>query len=135
MTALRIGLGLLLCTGCRDRPGATVALPDEVPSSAARDQPPLPLNAEPPVEYPAALADQRIGGRAVLRLFLDSTGRVVPESTSVQESSGYPALDSAALAATPRLRYAPALRDGAPVAVPFLQPFNFRPPSGGATTP
>lgn len=136
MTSARLGLGLLFCLGCQARPEATVALPDQMPSNAPKtDQPPIPLNAEPPVQYPPALAAQRIGGTTILRLFLDSLGRAVPESTTIQESSGYPALDSAALAAAPRLRYAPALRDGTPAAVPFLQPFNFRAPSGGATTP
>jgi protein TonB len=64
---------------------------------------------------------------------VDDSGRVVAESTRVQESSGYPALDSAALAAVPRLRYAPALRDGRPVATGFMQPFNFRAPPGGGS--
>ncbi len=131
-----LAISLLCCLGCGPKPDATVALPADQPSTAGRrDEPPIPLNPDAPVQYPAALAAQRIGGSVILRLFLDSTGRAVPESTAIQESSGYPALDSAALAAAPRLRYAPALRDGKPIAVPFLQPLNFRPPPGGATLP
>ena len=123
------------CLGCRSKPETTVALPEKNPNAASRrDEPPIPLNAEPPVAYPEALAAQRIGGKVVLRLFVDSTGKVTPESTTVQESSGYPALDSAALAAAPKLRYAPGLRNGVAVAARFLQPFNFRPPVG-ATPP
>jgi TonB family protein len=64
----------------------------------------------------------------VLRLFVDSTGRLVPESSRVAESSGYPALDSAALAGARQLRFAPARRHGLPVATAFLQPVEFRHP-------
>lgn len=88
------------------------------------------LNADPPVHYPPALYDQRIEGDVVLRLFVDSTGRVHPESTRVAESSGYPALDSAALTGAAQLRFAPAKRRGVPVATEFLQPIEFRHPQG-----
>jgi TonB family protein len=126
---------LAACLGCRSKPETTVALPDKNPNaSPRRDEPPVPLNAEPPVSYPEALAAQRLGGSVILRLFVDSTGKVVPDSTAVQESSGYPALDSAALAAVPKLRYAPGLRNGTAIGARFLQPFNFRPPVG-ATPP
>jgi protein TonB len=121
-------LALLVGTGCTAKPDATVALPADRPAPDRRDEPPIPLNADAPVGYPEALLTQRIGGTVILRVLIDSAGLVTPESVSVQESSGYPALDSAALAAGPRLRYAPALRDGKPVATFFLQPFSFRAP-------
>jgi periplasmic protein TonB len=54
---------------------------------------------------------------------------VVPDSTRVLTSSGVAALDSAALASVPRLRYVPGQRDGRPVAMPFVQPIQFRPGS------
>jgi protein TonB len=111
---------LVVACGKRPSGGASVG------GGAPRDQPPVALDAVPPVEYPPALYAQGIEGRVVLRLFLDSAGVVVSDSTTVQESSGVPALDSAALAAVPRLRFAPALRDGKPAASPFLQPFDFR---------
>jgi hypothetical protein len=44
-------------------------------------------------------------------------------------------MDSAALAAAPRLHYAPAVRNGAPVAALFIQPVHFRHPDRGGTTP
>ena len=99
------------------------------------DEAPVPLDAQSPVEYPTALFDQAIGGTVVLRLFVTETGTVVPDSTRVQESSGYPALDSAALAAAPKLRYAPATRNGAPIASPFTQPIIFRAPERGGIIP
>ncbi len=89
----------------------------------------------PPVEYPAALFAQRISGTVLLRLFVDEKGALVPDSTRIQESSGYPALDSAALAAAPKLRYAPAMRNGAPVATLFTQPIHFRHPDRGGPIP
>jgi TonB family protein len=76
------------------------------------------------------LFDQRIEGDVLLRLFVDSTGAVVPDSTRVVETSGYPALDSAALAGARDLRYAPAKRRGIPVATSFVQPIQFRHPQG-----
>ena len=130
-------LGALVFLGaCGKKPDATLTLPANLAASAPRrDEPPVALDAEPPVEYPPALYQQRISGTVLLRLFVDETGRVMPDSTRLQESSGYPALDSAALAAVPKLHYAPALRNGAPVATFFTQPIHFRHPDRGGTTP
>ena len=51
------------------------------------------------------------------------------------ESSGYSALDSAALAGARKLRFAPARRRGLPVATAFLQPVEFRhPQASGAVS-
>jgi len=71
----------------------------------------------------------------ILRLHADSAGRLVSDSTRIAESSGYPALDSAALAAVGDFRFAPALRNGTPVAATFLQPVHFRHPQAGGVTP
>lgn len=125
----------MLVTACRTRPDGTLALPAEQAAAPRRDEPPVALDPEPQVSYPPALWQQRISGTVLLRLFLDETGKVVAESSRVQESSGYPALDSAALAAVPRLHYAPALRNGSPVATLFTQPVHFRHPDRGGTTP
>jgi protein TonB len=94
------------------------------------------LNPDAPIAYPAALFEQNIEGEVVLRLFADSTGRLIPESTRVVESSNYPALDSAALAGSAKLRFAPAKRHGVPVATAFLQPVDFQHPgsSGPGTS-
>jgi protein TonB len=98
------------------------------------ESPPVALG-EPAVEYPPALFMQGISGSVELRLFVDSAGQVVPESTTVQRTSGYAALDSAALAAAPKLRYAPGRRAGRPVAMTFLQPIHFRHPATTDSTP
>jgi TonB family protein len=100
------------------------------PAAPPDQEPPVALNADSPIQYPPRLFDRRVEGDVVLRLFVDSTGHVVPESSRVGESSGYPALDSAALAGAKKLRYAPARRRGAAVAAAFLQRIEFRHPQG-----
>ena len=117
-------LAAVACGGDQppERTATAVAPPDL--------EPPVAVNADAPVSYPPALFDQRIEGDVLLRLFVDSTGAVVPESTRVMETSGYPALDSAALAGARELRYAPAKRRGIPVATSFVQPIQFRHPQG-----
>ena len=124
---------LLLLVACSRSDANTVRLPDQ--TARRGDEPPVMVNPESPVEYPAALFARGIEGRVILRLYVDEAGRLVPDSTRIAESSGYPALDSAAVSAAPRFRFAPALRNGAPAAAAFLQPVHFRHPDAGGTTP
>jgi TonB family protein len=128
--------GVALAGGCRRKSDGTLTLPaDQTATGVRRDEPPVAIDPESPVGYPPALYQQRISGTVLLRLFVDETGKLIPDSTRVQESSGYPALDSAALAGAPRLHFAPALRNGIPVATLFTQPVHFRHPDRGGTTP
>lgn len=127
---------LAIGTGCAGKPDRTVKLPEErVPVVTREGDPPVALNAVSPVEYPLAPFQQRISGTVLLRLFVDEAGSQNPDSARIQESSGYPSLDSAALAAAPRFRFAPALRNGIPVATAFTQPVHFRHPDRGGATP
>lgn len=91
-------------------------------------EPPVAINAEPPVSYPPALFREGVEGTVVLLMFVDETGQLVPDSTRIQDSSGYTALDSAVLAGVDSMRFAPARRNGQPVATWFLQPVQFRRP-------
>jgi TonB family protein len=121
----------LACGGSAPPPdpqGAQAAPPPESES-------PVALNPDVPIAYPPALFEQRIEGEVVLRLFTDSTGRLIPESTRVAESSDYPALDSAAVAGSARLRFAPAKRHGIAVATTFLQPVEFHHPGTTGRAP
>jgi TonB family protein len=122
--------GATAMLGCSDRTVGTVALGDHQPAAteSTADQPPVAINPVTPMVYPTALLEQGIEGRVLLRLFVDAQGTLVPDSTRVAESSGYPALDSAALTGSTELRFSPALRNGRPVAAPFLQPVHFRHP-------
>jgi TonB family protein len=85
-------------------------------------------NAEPPFRYPPALYARKVQGNVTLRLWVDSTGTVRPESTQVAEQSGHAALDSAAVAGAGALRFAPAWRDGRPAGTAILFPVYFRHP-------
>lgn len=115
---------LVIATACRQDAG-----PRSLPGQPAQGfETPVMINPESPVNYPEDLFGQRVEGTVVLRLFVDAQGTVVPESTRLAEASGYPALDSAAMAGVPLMRFAPARRDGAPVATVFLQPVHFRHP-------
>jgi TonB family protein len=134
--AATLVVGTLACGGSSPPPDAQGVQAPPPPESEA----PVALNPDVPIAYPAVLFEQRIEGEVVLRLFTDSMGRLIPESTRVAESSNYPALDSAALAGSARLRFAPARRRGVPVATTFLQPVEFHYPGspertgGGGTT-
>jgi TonB family protein len=118
-----LALGVIACGGSGPAPSA---------GSAPAEEPPVAVNAEPAVQYPPDLYDRRVEGDVVLRLFVDSSGQLTPESTRVSESSGFAALDSAAVRGASRLRYAPARRHGLPVATAFLQTVEFRHPGGSA---
>jgi TonB family protein len=123
--------GVLLVGGCSRQDASLMRVPADRPGSTpALDGPPVALNAESPVSYPQSLLEQGVEGIVVLHLFVDATGALVRDSTRVAESSGYPPFDSAAVAAVPLFHYAPAVRDGTPVATAFLQPVQFRNPQG-----
>jgi len=127
---------LVSMAGCSGREDGTVRLGEHQPDTESpADQPPVATNPVSPMEYPQALLNEGIGGRVLLRLYVDSAGRLIQDSTRIAESSGYPALDSAALSGAAALRFSPALRNGRPIAAPFLQPVHFRNPRARSETP
>jgi len=132
------GLALMaVLAACGRKDDGTMRLVDRdapAPVSSA-EEPPVAINPVSPVRYPNALLDQGIEGQVLLRLYVDSAGRIVPDSTRIEESSGYPALDSAALVGSPDLRFSPALHQGRPVAAPFIQPVQFRGPRARPRSP
>ena len=131
--ALPTTIALVATVACSRPEADTVKLPENPVQRG--DEPPVLVNRVSPVTYPSALLARGIEGKVVLRLFVDTLGRLSPDSTRLAESSGYPAMDSAALAAVAEFRFAPALRNGVPVAAAFLQPVHFRHPQAGGTTP
>jgi TonB family protein len=92
---------------------------------------PVAINSESPFQYPVDLYDQGVEGEVRLRLYVDALGRIHPESTRIAASSGFPSLDSAAVAGAALLRFAPAHRAGEPVGASFIQPVIFRRRQGG----
>lgn len=113
----------LAAAACRSGPP-----PEQAGAAPPEEEPPVAVNPQAPIHYPPALFDRGVEGEVVLRLFIDSTGKVVPESSKVGESSGSRSLDSAALDGSKQLRYAPAKRRGVPITTWFLQPVEFRQP-------
>jgi len=100
-----------------------------VPPPAARpDELPSLVTSELPFHYPAELYARKAQGNVTLKLFIDKDGRVLGDSTRIEEPSGYPALDSAALRGAPQLRFVPAKLHGEPVPVSLLFPVYFRHP-------
>jgi TonB family protein len=114
--------------GCMDRESAQQAIESMAASGVRPDELPVMLNREPPFRYPQALWASRVQGNVTLRIFIDSTGSVRPESTSVWESSGYPAFDSAAVNGSSELVFRPAKIRGEPISLPILLPVYFRHP-------
>lgn len=126
------GIVLLVLACGTEQSGST---PDASRQPTRGFEPPVAVNAESPIAYPPELHEEGVEGTVILRLFVDETGAVVPESTRIAEGSGYLELDSAALGGVAAMHFAPAWQDGAPVATLFLQPVHFRHPdslsSGG----
>ena len=122
---------LLALAACGHSSGGGDAAVPPPPAEEA----PVAINPEVPVAYPPALFDRGVDGEVKLRLFADSTGKLVPESTKILESSGYPAMDSAALAGAPHLKFVPGRRHGLPVATAFEQAIEFRHPSSAPVAP
>ena len=128
--AAALALALLAppLSGCIDDETAQGIASTIAIGGARPDELPAMLNTELPFRYPAPLYEQKVQGNVELRLFIDSTGVVRPESTMVQTSSGYGALDSAAVLGSRELRFVPAKKDGVPMAVAVVMPVYFRHP-------
>ena len=99
---------------------------------ATPDEKPRMLNEDLPFHYPPALYARKVQGNVTLRLYVDRTGQVTPDSTRIEESSGYAGLDSAAVKGSQDLRFAPASLRGEPLGVSILFPVYFRHPDARA---
>lgn len=75
-------------------------------------------------EYPPLLRDAGIGGTVRVYFFINESGRV--EQVRIDQSSGHPALDEAAINVAGAYDFSPALNDGEPVPVWVSFPITFR---------
>ena len=89
---------------------------------------PMLLSKELPFLYPPALFAAKVEGDVGLRLFIDSLGLVVQESTTVVEPSAHPEFDSAAVAGAPFLQFQPARSEGSRIGKTVVLPVKFRLP-------
>jgi protein TonB len=92
------------------------------------DVAPVMLNKELPFRYPPALYAQKVQGNVTLRIYIDREGGIVGDSTRVAETSGFNALDSAAMKGSRDLKFVPAKTQGQAVPVSILLPVFFRHP-------
>jgi len=85
-------------------------------------------------EYPRDLRQAGIGGVVQVRFLVTAEGRVDPATLSPHWATR-PGLAAAALRAVPRMRFHPAQKDGAPVAVWVTLPLCFGTACGGPQEP
>jgi TonB family protein len=131
---VRLLLLLTLCAGtaCGDRETSQRVAQAFQASAATPDEVPRMLNTDLPFRYPAALYARKIQGNVTLRLRIDRDGQVSADSTRIEESSGYVALDSAAVKGSQELQFIPAKLRGEPMPVTILFPVYFRHPDAPA---
>jgi TonB family protein len=120
-------ISLLGPLACIDKNDAKKMI-EAMQSSSLPDSLPAMQNTELPFKYPPELYAQKVQGNVTLRIHIDTSGRVQPESTTVVETSGYAALDSAAVHGARVLHFRPAYTNGAPLAISVLFPVYFRHP-------
>ena len=123
---------LFLTIGCSEQDTTQKMAQAFQPRAAHPDEVPRVLNTDLPFRYPAALYARRVQGNVTLRLYVDTTGQVRADSTRIDESSGYAALDSAAVKGSQELRFVPAKLHGEPLAATVLFPVYFRHPEAHA---
>jgi TonB family protein len=97
-------------------------------ASARPDVLPTMTNKDLPFRYPPALYAEKVQGNVMLRLYVDTAGVVVNDSTKIVESSNVAMLDSAAVRGSRELQFVPAKLRGVPMAVSILFPVYFRHP-------
>ena len=106
------------------------------PAAAGPFVMPVLVNEKLPFEYPYDAWQRGVGGEAVLRIHIASSGAV--DSVALAESTGDRALDSAAVADAYSLRYQPAQRGEEVVSVWAYLPVRYpmpaaaRPDDGGS---
>ena len=125
-----LGLTLLsmIAVGCIGEKETKVIREGFEAAARRPDELPVMLNKRPPFQYPAGLLTKKVQANVVLRIHIDVDGKIVPESTTVAESSKVPELDSAAIRGARDLRFVPAKKRGQPISVTVNFPVFFRAP-------
>ncbi|MBV6520046.1 MAG: hypothetical protein MNPFHGCM_00150 [Gemmatimonadaceae bacterium] len=120
--ALLLAMSAMACSG------------DRSVSRRLRSREPVELPAlittELPFRYPPGLYLQGVQDDVTLRLFIDSSGAVVRESTRIEEPSRYALFDSSAMEGATRLSFRPARQGEHRLGHAVLFPVKFRVPNG-----
>lgn len=112
MRSITLAVVILLFAGI-----ATIAVAGEAVTGAADAKPRQdPMHPVTQPEYPVEARRDGSEGAVILDFVVRPDGQVEPSSIGVEESSGYPVLDDAAVAEAAKWRFLPATRNGAPVA-------------------
>ena len=122
----------LAIVGCMDQSTPKKVVQVFQTGRATPEETPRMVNEELPFHYPPALYARKVQGNVTLRLYVDRAGQVTPDSTRIEESSGYAGLDSAAVKGSQDLRFTPARLRGEPLGVSILFPVYFRHPDAHA---
>lgn len=120
--------GMLLLVACGDMKQSW----DRLRGAEEAVELPALLTTELPFRYPPDLFAQQVPGDVTLRLFIDSLGLVVPESTRVAEPAAHPGFDAAAVEGATRLVFRPARRGERRIGYTVLFPIKFRVPAGAS---
>lgn len=87
-------------------------------------EPPAPIPAPSPFEYPVDLWEQQAEGETMLLVHVTEIGDV--DSVSVDMSSGFPAFDSAAVRGAHKLKFSPARQGDLRIPAWTRVPVRFR---------
>ncbi len=98
-------------------PVAPSAPPKLIPASAVQYLVP------PQLDYPRASRRARESGRVLVRVYIDEAG--LPQQVQLSRSTGFAALDEAALAAVRKARFKPYTENGLPTAGWAAIPLSF----------
>ena len=123
LSALIPALAIACAKDGGDQPRAS-----QTPRAPRPDELPSLVGGTLPFKYPPSLYARKVQGNVTLRLFIDRDGRVLGDSTRVDETSGYAELDSAAIRGSHELHFVPAKLHGDAVPVSILFPVYFRHP-------
>jgi TonB family protein len=130
-SSARVALALTLLAAsiaCGKSETPVARVPEPRNAGPRPDEMPVLLNTELPFRYPAVLYTRKAQGNVTLSLFIDRDGRVFGDSTRVDETSGFTALDSAAVQGARALRFVPAKLHGEAIPISILFPVFFRHP-------
>jgi len=111
-------------TGARLGTAAAALQPPETPGGAVRRPAELRGGYQVRPPYPAAARQRGIQGMTLLRVHVETDGRV--GDVAVQQSAGHAELDRAASDAVRQWRFEPAHNDAGPIAMWVLIPVEFR---------
>jgi len=123
-----IAVAAVLAARCGSPDTTQKAMEALTEGMAPPEQLPVLLTDPLPFKYPDNLYNAKIQANVTLWIYIDTAGIVWPESTVVIQSSGYAALDTAAVRGAPQLHFKPAMTKGKPVPVHIRLPVFFRYP-------